>query len=68
MEDRLLNVRDAAAYLGLHRSTLDHWRIETPRKGPTFVRVGIYCRYRLSDLNAYLDAQVGLPDPRLVAA
>jgi len=57
MEDRLLNVRDAAAYLGVHRSTLDHMRVDGPEPiGPRFSRVGHQIRYRLSELDAYLRA------------
>ena len=58
MEDRLLNVHDAADYLGIHRSTLDHWRIEWPVRGPAFTRVGHQVRYRKSDLDRYLDERM----------
>lgn len=55
MDNRLLNVSDTATYLGIHRSTLDHWRLQNPPRGPAFTRVGYQIRYRQSDLDGYLD-------------
>ena len=53
----LLNTGDAAAYLGISRGTLEHWRTERPIKGPTHVRLGFQVRYRISDLEAWLEQQ-----------
>ncbi len=52
----LLNTHDAADYLGISNSTLEHWRLAS--KGPDFVRLGHQVRYRDFDLDDYIDQQV----------
>ena len=53
---RLMTTEEAADFLGLSKSTLEHWR--TVRTGPPFVRVGARSiRYRLEDLEAWLVEQ-----------
>ncbi|TIX48845.1 helix-turn-helix transcriptional regulator [Alteraurantiacibacter aquimixticola] len=54
----LLNTRDAADYLGLSSSTLEHWRTTEPMRGPAFVRLGHQVRYRQSDLDEYVNSSV----------
>lgn len=54
----LLNTRDAAAYLGLSPSTLEHWRTEKPMRGPAFVRLGHQVRYRETDLVQFVEDQL----------
>jgi len=44
---RLLDVPEAAEYLGLSKSTLDKWRCYG--EGPQFIKMGRAIRYRLSD-------------------
>ena len=54
---QLLDTSEAATFLGLAPTTLEHWR--GLRKGPPFLRVGPRCiRYRLEDLEAWLSEQV----------
>ena len=54
--NQILNTREAAEYLGLSQTCLEHWR--TLRTGPPFVRVSARCiRYRLEDLEAWLAEQ-----------
>ena len=54
---QILNTRDAAQYLGLSQTCLEHWRML--RTGPPFVRVGARSiRYRLEDLEAWLKSQL----------
>ena len=54
---KLLSTDDAAKYVSLSKSTLEHYRIV--RKGPPFLRVGPRCiRYRVEDLEAWLNEQV----------
>lgn len=48
-----LNVADAAKYLGLKPSTLNDWR--TQNRGPVFLRLGSAIRYRVADLDAFLE-------------
>ncbi len=52
---RLLTGQEAAAYLGLSEQTLRIHRIRGG--GVRFVKVGRLVRYRISDLEAYLDAR-----------
>lgn len=44
---------EAAGILGLKVATLQKWRWEGT--GPKFLKVGRLVRYRLSDLNEFLD-------------
>jgi excisionase family DNA binding protein len=52
----LLNNSEAAAYLGVTEGTLTVWRSEGRYKLP-FIKVGRLVRYRLTDLNAFLDSR-----------
>ena len=52
----LLNTDEAADYLGVSTSTLEHWRLAAT--GPDFVRLGHQVRYRDVDLEDYIDQQV----------
>lgn len=54
----LMNTREAAEYLGLAPSTLEHWRLMEPRQGPTLVRLGAQVRYRKSDLDDFIEASI----------
>ena len=51
---RLMNDRQAAAYLGVSRSWFQHARLRGD--GPPFIRIGGSVRYRPSDLDDYLAA------------
>lgn len=57
----LLNTGDAADYLGVSRGTLEHWRTESPPKGPPFVRLGFQVRYRVADLHQWIENSVVTP-------
>lgn len=49
---------EAAQYLGLSSAYLSASRLTPPRTdGPPFVRLGRAVRYRLADLDAYLEAR-----------
>ncbi|MBV7314754.1 helix-turn-helix domain-containing protein [Shewanella sp. NIFS-20-20] len=52
----LLNNSEAAAYLGVTEGTLTVWR-SCGRYNLPFVKVGRLVRYRLTDLNAFLDSR-----------
>jgi excisionase family DNA binding protein len=54
----LFNTREAADYLGLSTSTLEHWRTETPMRGPSLARLGHQVRYRQSDLDRFVESQL----------
>ncbi len=51
-----MNGQQAAAHLGLSKSTLDKMRVEG--RGPRYLKVGSRVFYRQSDLDAYLEAAV----------
>lgn len=51
---RLLDTRQAAAYLTLSATTLISWR--SLGRGPRFVRLGRSVRYRQADLDAFMVA------------
>ncbi len=51
MEEKYLNVREAAERLGLSRHTLNQWRLHG--HGPAFVRLGRAVRYAASDLDSW---------------
>ena len=46
-----LTTREAAAYLGLGKSTLEIWRMEG--KGPQFTKAGGRVRYNRAELDAW---------------
>jgi predicted DNA-binding transcriptional regulator AlpA len=51
---RCLDVKAAAAYLGICPRTLDNWRSQG--RGPTYIRVGgRRIVYRIEDLERYLE-------------
>jgi predicted DNA-binding transcriptional regulator AlpA len=50
----LLSDTELATYLGVKVSTLRKWRVL--REGPTWIKLGSLVRYRLADVNAFLDS------------
>ncbi|PZE23892.1 AlpA family transcriptional regulator [Curtobacterium sp. MCBD17_028] len=52
----LLSLEQAAEYLGVRPSTIYDWR--TDRKGPQAVKVGRLVKFRVEDLDAFIDTQV----------
>jgi predicted DNA-binding transcriptional regulator AlpA len=48
--------RDAAAYIAFTSAALRAWRRQG--RGPAFIRIGRSVRYRVRDLDAWLDAHV----------
>lgn len=50
-----LNTPEAAAYLGLQRTTLEAWRCRGG--GPKFVKLGRSVRYRSSDLDTWIESR-----------
>ena len=51
----LLNSREAAYRLGLKTNTLEGWRLKG--FGPKFIKVGRNVRYRISDLDEWLESR-----------
>ncbi|WP_238846745.1 helix-turn-helix transcriptional regulator [Nocardia arthritidis] len=54
-DDPWLTRESAAKYLGLEKKTLANWACSGV--GPRFARVGGRPRYRLSDLEAWVEAR-----------
>ena len=52
----VMNDVDAAAYLGMSPNTLRKWR--TTGRGPAYIRCGRLKKYRLADLEAYIEKQM----------
>jgi predicted DNA-binding transcriptional regulator AlpA len=50
----LLNTEQAAAFVDLSVSTLEAWR--KVNRGPRYLRVGRKVRYRISDLEAWVNS------------
>ena len=51
-----LKTEDAAKFLNVQPTTLENWRWSG--RGPRFVKLGRSCRYRLADLEAFLEERV----------
>jgi excisionase family DNA binding protein len=54
--DRLLTVEQLAEYLGVPVATIYAWRYR--REGPPGFRVGKYVRYRMSDVQEWIERQL----------
>lgn len=52
----ILTTRQAAQYLGLSMSTLNKWRCYG--FGPKYLKLGRAVRYRLEELDRYLEARL----------
>lgn len=56
IEGRLLRPVDVATRIGVPVGTLANWRCDG--RGPRYLKVGRHVRYRVEDLEAWLDRQV----------
>ena len=52
----LLDTTQAAALLGINKNTLEIWRVQG--RSPKFLKIGRNVRYRLSDIEAFLENSV----------
>lgn len=50
---KFLNTEEASGYLGLKKNTLEIWRVQG--RGPVFVKLGRAVRYRLNDLEEFVE-------------
>jgi predicted DNA-binding transcriptional regulator AlpA len=55
LEERLVDTREAATFVGCTRAALALWRKQ--RRGPSYVRVGRLVRYRPADLNSWVQSR-----------
>jgi len=51
-----LTTSEAAHFLNVQPATLEQWRWNG--RGPKFCKIGRSCRYRLADLEAFLEERV----------
>ena len=56
MKSDLVTTSEAAGYLGLKRNTLEIWRVKG--NGPKFLKLGRLVKYRLQDLERFLEDSV----------
>lgn len=52
-EPELIDTTQAARILGISRSTLERWRVRGT--GPRYVKHGRWIRYRICDLNVFVE-------------
>lgn len=57
MNDRLLNTKELARYLGVAISTITQYRLDGT--GPDYVKLGHLVRYKIADVEKWLDARKG---------
>lgn len=67
MDDDLYDTTRAGKYLGgelrpISRCTLENWRVND--RGPKYIKVGRFVRYRKSDLDEYLTGELHVPPER----
>jgi len=53
----LLRVGEAAAALGITKSTLNTWRCRSPERCPPAVRIGAAVRFEVATLRAWIAAR-----------
>lgn len=53
IKDKLLSTKELAEYLGISEWTIAHYR--TYGTGPEYLKLGNYVRYKVSDIEAWLE-------------
>jgi predicted DNA-binding transcriptional regulator AlpA len=62
MNEAPITQEEAATIIGVKPTTLAMWRHKG--KGPRYIKVGRSCFYRESDIDAWLDSQCVIPQPK----
>lgn len=60
--DPLVTITELAEYLGVPVKTIYEWR--QSGRGPVGIRIGRHLKFRLSDVQAWVDSQRDVPSPR----
>ncbi|SDO49026.1 DNA binding domain-containing protein, excisionase family [Nakamurella panacisegetis] len=60
-EDRLLDVAELSALVGIPQQTFYRWR--TDGRGPRAIKIGKHLRYRRSDIDEWLESQADQRPP-----
>jgi predicted DNA-binding transcriptional regulator AlpA len=55
IKSETVDSKQAAAYLGFALATLEIWRFQN--KGPAYLKIGRSVRYRIADLDEWLQQQ-----------
>jgi len=61
-EKRGFTEKEASQYIGMSRSFLRIDRMEGPKRGPKFIRIGRTIRYLKEELDAWLEQHISKPD------
>ncbi len=56
-KDKLLTREEAAKYLGVAKTTLANWHV-SKKRNITVVKIGRLVKYKLSDLDAFIEKGV----------
>jgi hypothetical protein len=60
----LLTTAEAAQYLRISPETWNYWRSRAQRRGPRYIKIHAHgIRYRLRDLDAYIESRLVEPAP-----
>jgi hypothetical protein len=57
-KQQITNEKDASVYIGMSVSFLRKSRMENPNPGPPFLRLGRAIRYRVADLDRWLEKRL----------
>ena len=60
-DERILNEQEAAAILSVTVHCLRAWRWRKSSDGPPFLKMGSCVRYRMRDLDAYVESHLVSP-------
>lgn len=60
--DPLVTITELADYLGVPVKTIYEWR--QAGRGPIGIRIGRHLKFRLSDVQSWVDGQRDVPSPR----
>ena len=60
--DPLVTITELAEYLGVPVKTIYEWR--QSGRGPVGIRIGRHLKFRLSDVQSWVDGQRDVPSPR----
>jgi len=55
VKDKLMSTSEVATYLNVSIDTIRRWRYI--RRGPAFLRIGKVCRYRQSQVDAWIERE-----------
>lgn len=57
MDEKLLNTKELAAYLGVVPSTIVQYRADGT--GPDYIKIGQLVRYKIADVEKWIESKKG---------